>query len=133
MIGNEEIVISGIAGRFPESANLEEFWNNLYNGVDMVTDIQDRWDVNSFPISRRMGQLKDLDKFDASFMGIHGKQVEHMDPRLRFILELTHETLVDAGINPVTIRGSKTATWDILSLPQDYAKLRKQYLRISTG
>ncbi|CAG7824376.1 unnamed protein product, partial [Allacma fusca] len=74
----------------------------------MVTDIQDRWDVNSFPIPRRMGQMKDLDKFDANFMGIHGKQVENMDPRLRFILELTHETLIDAGINPVTIRGSKT-------------------------
>ncbi|CAG7729484.1 unnamed protein product, partial [Allacma fusca] len=26
--------------------------------------------------------MKDLDKFDANFMGIHGKQAENMDPRM---------------------------------------------------
>jgi fatty acid synthase len=31
---DEEIVISGIAGRFPKSANVAEFAENLYNKVD---------------------------------------------------------------------------------------------------
>lgn len=39
----EEIVIAGIAGRLPESNNLEEFWENLINGVDMVTEDDRRW------------------------------------------------------------------------------------------
>lgn len=39
----EEIVISGIAGRFPESKNVEEFKNNLLNKVDLVTDDDRRW------------------------------------------------------------------------------------------
>jgi acyl transferase domain-containing protein len=30
---DEEIVISGIAGRFPKSANVAEFSDNLYNKV----------------------------------------------------------------------------------------------------
>jgi hypothetical protein len=30
---DEEIVISGIAGRFPKSANVAEFAENLYNKV----------------------------------------------------------------------------------------------------
>jgi hypothetical protein len=39
----EAIVVSGIAGRFPESGNMEEFAENLFNGVDMVTDSDRRW------------------------------------------------------------------------------------------
>jgi hypothetical protein len=34
-----EIVISGIAGRFPKSANVSEFADNLYNKV-MVKNLQ---------------------------------------------------------------------------------------------
>jgi hypothetical protein len=30
---DEEIVISGMAGRFPKSANVNEFADNLYNKV----------------------------------------------------------------------------------------------------
>lgn len=39
----DEIVIAGISGRLPESNNLEEFWENLINGVDMVTEDDRRW------------------------------------------------------------------------------------------
>lgn len=38
MESNNEIVISGIAGRFPETKNVEEFINSLFAGVDMVTE-----------------------------------------------------------------------------------------------
>lgn len=36
-------MIAGIAGRLPESDNLQEFWENLLNGVDMVTEDDRRW------------------------------------------------------------------------------------------
>jgi fatty acid synthase len=39
----EEIVISGIGGRFPESDTIDEFANNLYNKVDMIVDDDRRW------------------------------------------------------------------------------------------
>ncbi|TNN50607.1 Fatty acid synthase [Liparis tanakae] len=39
----DEIVIAGISGRLPESNNLEEFWENLIGGVDMVTEDDRRW------------------------------------------------------------------------------------------
>lgn len=39
----EEIVISGIAGKFPESNNMDELKNNLLNKVDMVTGDDRRW------------------------------------------------------------------------------------------
>ncbi len=39
----EEIVISGIGGRFPESDTVDEFAQNLYNKVDMITVDDRRW------------------------------------------------------------------------------------------
>lgn len=41
--GNDEVVISGISGRFPESNSIAEFRENLFAGVDMVTDDDRRW------------------------------------------------------------------------------------------
>jgi len=40
---NDEVVISGISGRFPESNSIAEFRENLFTGVDMVTDDDRRW------------------------------------------------------------------------------------------
>ena len=40
---NDEIVISGISGRFPESDNIEEFKQNLFGGVNMVSGDGRRW------------------------------------------------------------------------------------------
>ena len=44
----EEIVISGISGRFPESNSTEEFWENLIGSVDMVTTNDRRWPIGNF-------------------------------------------------------------------------------------
>lgn len=45
----DEIVIAGISGRLPESNNLEEFWENLISGVDMVTEDDRRWTPGETP------------------------------------------------------------------------------------
>lgn len=37
------VVISGIACRLPESDNIEEFQEHLYNGDDMITQDDRRW------------------------------------------------------------------------------------------
>lgn len=41
---NDDVVISGFSGRLPESSNIEEFKQNLFNGVDMVNDDPRRWE-----------------------------------------------------------------------------------------
>ena len=42
---NQEIVISGIGGRFPLSNNTDEFASNLFNNIDMITEDEnnERW------------------------------------------------------------------------------------------
>lgn len=107
----EEIVIAGISGRLPESNNLEEFWQNLFNGVDMVTEDDRRWKPGLYGLPRRNGKLKEIDRFDAAFFGVHPKQAHTMDPQLRLMLEISYEAIVDGGINPVSMRGSKTGVY----------------------
>jgi len=44
----DDIVITGIAGCFPESENVYQFRDNLYNKVDMVTGDDRRWKLGEF-------------------------------------------------------------------------------------
>lgn len=95
----DDIVISGISGRLPESSSIEEFKNNLFNGVDMVNDDERRWPAGLHDLPHRLGKIKqeDLENFDPSFFGVHPKQAECMDPVMRLLMESTHEAIVDAG------------------------------------
>ncbi|XP_063817309.1 fatty acid synthase [Pseudophryne corroboree] len=107
----EDIVIAGIAGRLPESDNLQEFWENLIGGVDMVTEDDRRWKPGLYGLPKRNGKLKEINKFDASFFGVHPKQAHTMDPQLRLLLEICYEAIVDGGINPSDLRGTSTGVW----------------------
>ncbi|KAL6267202.1 hypothetical protein P5V15_000279 [Pogonomyrmex californicus] len=108
---DSDIIIAGISGRLPESSNIEEFKQNLMKEVDMVTDNESRWTAGIFGLPHRCGKIKDLSHFDAAFFGIHSKQAHAMDPQLRILLEVTYEAIVDAGVNPSTIRGSRTGVY----------------------
>lgn len=94
---DEEIVISGISGRFPEADNIDELKTNLYEHVDMISADDRRWPQGLYGLPTRTGKIKDLSLFDAQFFGVHGKQANNMDPQARLLLELTHEAIVDAG------------------------------------
>ncbi|EFN60216.1 Fatty acid synthase [Camponotus floridanus] len=106
-----DIVIAGISGRLPESSNIEEFKENLMNGTDMVTEDDRRWKPGLYGLPSRFGKLKDLHSFDASFFKISPKQAHIMDPQMRIMLEVTFEALIDAGINPSTLKKSHTGVF----------------------
>lgn len=40
---DDDIVISGISGRYPKSENVQQFKENLFNKVDMMTGGNDRY------------------------------------------------------------------------------------------
>ncbi|KAF7994080.1 hypothetical protein HCN44_011349 [Aphidius gifuensis] len=114
MDSSVEVVISGFAGKFPESNNIEELWKNLMNKIDMITEDERRWKheiSNKLGISKRGGKLKYLDKFDAQFFRASSKLANSMDPSSRILLEQTYEAIVDAGINPIQLKGSKTGVY----------------------
>ncbi|XP_030383066.1 fatty acid synthase [Scaptodrosophila lebanonensis] len=110
---NDDVAITGFSGRLPESSTIEEFKQNLFNGVDMVNDDPRRWERGLYGLPDRLGKIKeiDLENFDQQFFSVHQKQAECMDPCLRILLELTHEAIIDAGLNPSELRGSRTGVY----------------------
>lgn len=108
---DDDIVLTGLSGKLPESNNIEEFAEQLFAGVDLVTADSRRWVPGLHGLPERNGKLKDLAHFDATFFGVHAKQANLMDPQLRLLLELTHEAIIDAGFNPTELRGSRTGVY----------------------
>lgn len=94
-----DIVITGLSGRLPESSNIEEFADNLFNGVDMVNDEPRRWPAGLYDLPSRLGKIKevDLESFDHQYFRVEQNEAECMDPQLRMLMELTYEAIIDAG------------------------------------
>lgn len=107
----DEIVISGVSGRFPSSRNMREFADNLYNKVDMVDDSEARWRHTNPIIPKRSGKINGIEKFDRFFFSVHHRQANAMDPQCRMLLEHSYEAVLDAGINPNALRGSRTGVF----------------------
>lgn len=106
-----DIVISGVSCRLPESDSVEEFWQHLISGDNMVTEDDRRWKPGMFGLPKRNGKLKDLSRFDAEFFRTNRLQAHAMDPQLRILLEVTYEAIVDAGLDPNELRGSPTGVY----------------------
>ncbi|WP_429843904.1 SDR family NAD(P)-dependent oxidoreductase [Brevibacillus sp. FIR094] len=110
---NEEMAIIGMAGRYPEARNLQEFWMNLKEGKDCIKEVpKSRWDWQKFgelksPSGKQMskwgGFIEDPDCFDSPFFRISPREAETMDPQERLFLETCWEAMEDAGYTPKTI------------------------------
>lgn len=59
-------------------------------------------------LPKRSGTILETDKFDNLFFGIPHIQVNSMDVRHRILLESVYESIIDAGLNPKELRGTKT-------------------------
>lgn len=101
-----DIAVVGMAGRFPGAANVDEFWNNLRNGVEGITFFNDdelrdagvEAHLLDDPNYVKAGAiLDDADLFDASFFGFNPREAELMDPQQRVFLEETWTALEHAG------------------------------------
>lgn len=109
----KDIAVIGMAGRYPKSENIDEFWKNLCAGVDCVTEIPyTRWDNNYFegitspsgkPMSKWGGFISDVECFDAGFFGISPEEAALMDPQERHFLEVCWEGIENAGYTPDNI------------------------------
>lgn len=64
----------------------------------------------------RTGKMKSLEKCDAQYFGLIGKQCHALDPITRKVLERTYEAIFDAGLNPADFSGSKTGVFVGLSI-----------------
>ncbi|KAM0736832.1 Fatty acid synthase [Formica fusca] len=126
----DEIVISGIAGRFPDSNNMNQLGENLFNKVDLVRADHRRWDIEHPDLPERMGTVNNVEKFDADFFNISIEQAHALDPMARLLLEHAYEAIVDAGINPMQLRGKKTAVIVGMTVLESQEKFMYENLQI---
>ncbi|XP_029661133.1 fatty acid synthase-like [Formica exsecta] len=119
----EEIVISGIAGRFPNCKNIKEFQDNLFNKMDLGSSDHQRWTNYIFEMPPRIGKINNIEKFDAEFFNISVKEAHMIDPGYRILLEHTYEAIVDAGINPAELQGTNTSVITATSVCDTYMDL----------
>ena len=140
---DEPIAIIGIGGVMPQSENLEEFWDNLKNARNMVTDIpRDRWvweDYDGNPIkevnksnSRWGGFMKEVDKFDPLFFGITPREAEMMDPQQRIFLESVWTSIEDSGHKVSDLSGTKTGLF-VGASSKDYVDVLAENLSTLDG
>ncbi|RGP64451.1 polyketide synthase [Fusarium longipes] len=108
---NSKIAIVAMSGRFPDAANLDEFWDLLYKGRDVHRQIpEDRFnaELHYDATGRRKNTSKVMKGcfinepglFDAKFFNISPKEAEQSDPGQRMALETAYEALEMAGIVP---------------------------------
>ncbi|WP_245233319.1 acyl carrier protein, partial [Paenibacillus maysiensis] len=106
--GEQDIAIIGVSGRYPGARNLQEFWGNLRDGEDSITEIpQERWDHSLYfdPDKSKAGKtnskwggfIDGVDQFDPKFFNISPREAEIMDPQERLFLQTVYEALEDAG------------------------------------
>ncbi len=100
-----DIAIIGMAGKYPGADSINEFWQNLVNGVESITFFSNE-ELEFIPkgnldseikFIRARGYLKDADKFDAEFFGFNPREAAVMDPQHRLFLECAWAALEDAG------------------------------------
>jgi 3-oxoacyl-(acyl-carrier-protein) synthase/pimeloyl-ACP methyl ester carboxylesterase/acyl carrier protein len=127
---SDEIAIIGLSGRFPQAENLEQFWANLSQGRDCITEIPSRlWDWKRYwdpepgttgkSYSKWGGFIQGSDCFDPLFFGLSNLAAEGMDPQERLFLETVHHTLEDAGYTRDLLREKRVGVY-VSAMWSDY-------------
>lgn len=109
----ERIAVVGLAGRFPGASTIEQFWQNLCNGVEARTPFSDEElaatvdpALLAYPGYVKSGfVLENIDQFDADFFRFDAQQARITDPQQRLFLECVWEALEVAGINITAYQG----------------------------
>lgn len=126
----KDIAIIGIAGRFPNSADIKEFTHLLKEGRDGVRELsrKRKSDTNlSFDKEYQvLGFLEDIDKFDYDFFGILPGEANYMDPHQRILLEVVYHAIENAGYNVDDFNGSNTSIF-IGDTSQEYHRLAESF------
>ncbi|CAM2011292.1 SDR family NAD(P)-dependent oxidoreductase [Acanthopleuribacter pedis] len=118
----EPIAIIGMSGRYPGAADLDQYWQNLTEGVDSVVEIpRSRWNAADYYDAnpgapgkincKWLGLLDDVACFDPLFFMISPAEAEGIDPQHRLFLEEAWRAFEDAGLNRDTLSNTRCGVY----------------------
>jgi len=107
-----DIAIVGMEGVFPDAKNIEEYWRNILNGKDCMTEVPDtRWNKELFynpdtrdtdyVCSKRGGFIPTID-FDPLEFGMTPQSLASIEPVQLLSLYIAKKALEDAGYSDLS-------------------------------
>lgn len=113
-VKQDGIAIIGMSCRFPGATTVEQFWQNLCQGVESITTFTDEellaagvepWLIDMPGYVKARPVLDQIDQFDAHFFGYSAREAELTDPQHRLFLECAWEVLEQAGYDCQSYEG----------------------------
>jgi amino acid adenylation domain-containing protein len=119
---NDGVAIIGLAGVFPQAHDIAQYWQNLVEGRDCISEVPaDRWDWREWwgdPQTQAGrtnvkwgGFIDGMAQFDPLFFGLSPREARAMDPQQRLLLTQAWRVMEHAGYAPRSLAGSNTAVF----------------------